>query len=50
MRGMFGLNKQGGTIAIANDAPRMGLDLKNLPVPAAEKAKGYGVQATQIFK
>jgi hypothetical protein len=47
---MFGLNKQGGTIAIANDAPRMGLDLKNLPFPAEEKAKGYGVQATQIFK
>lgn len=50
VRGMFGLNKQGGTVAISNYAPRMGLDLKNLPFPAEDKAKGYGVQATQIFK
>ncbi|MDX2013481.1 MAG: hypothetical protein SFW67_25035, partial [Myxococcaceae bacterium] len=50
VRGMFGLNKEGGTVAIANYAPRMGLDLKNLPFPAEEKAKGYGVQAAQVFK
>jgi hypothetical protein len=50
VRGLFGLNKEGGTVAIANYAPRMGLDLKNLPFPAEEKARGYGVQAAQVFK
>ena len=47
---MFGMNKQGGTVAIANDAPRMGLDLKNLPFPAEEKAKQYGVQTSLVYK
>lgn len=50
LRGMFGLNKQGGTVAIANYAPRMGLDLKNLPFPAEEKAKGFGVQTSLVLK
>lgn len=50
VRGLFGLNKEGGTVAIANYAPRMGLDLKNLPFPAEEKAKPYGVQPTLVFK
>jgi hypothetical protein len=50
VRGLFGLNKAGGTVAIANYAPRMGLDLKNLPFPAEDKAKGYGVQSGQVFK
>ena len=47
---MFGMNKQGGTVAIANDAPRMGLDLKNLPFLAEEKAKAFGVQQALVFK
>jgi hypothetical protein len=50
VRGLFRLNKEGGTVAIANYAPRMGLDQANLPFPAEEKAKGYGVQAAQLFK
>ncbi|MDP3502692.1 MAG: hypothetical protein Q8S33_20300 [Myxococcales bacterium] len=50
LRGMFGMNKQGGTVAIANYAPRMGLDLKNLPFPAEEKAKAFGVQQALVFK
>lgn len=50
LRGMFGINKEGGTVAIKNYAPRMGLDLKNLPFPAEEKAKSYGVQTSLVFK
>ncbi|MBL8923933.1 MAG: hypothetical protein JNJ54_34070 [Myxococcaceae bacterium] len=50
LRGMFGINKEGGTVAIKNYAPRMGLDLKNLPVPAEEKAKAFGVQASLVYK
>ncbi len=49
VRGLFGMNKEGGTVAIKNYAPRMGLDLKNLPFPQEEKAKGYGVKAGQVF-
>lgn len=48
VRGIFGLNKDGGTVAIKNYAPRMGLDLANLPFPKAEKARGYGVQREAI--
>jgi hypothetical protein len=44
LRGIFGLNKDGGTVEIKNYAPRMGLDLANLPFPKAEAARGYGVQ------
>jgi len=50
LRGLFGANKQGGTVAIANYAPRMGLDLKNLPFPAEEKAKAFGVQQALVYK
>ncbi len=50
IRGMFGINKEGGTVAIKNYAPRMGLDLKNLPFPAEEKAKQYGVQTSLVYK
>lgn len=50
VRGMFGLNKDGGTVAIKNYAPRMGLDLQNLPFPAEPKAKAYGVQREAYSK
>ncbi|MCC6809644.1 MAG: hypothetical protein IT381_19600 [Deltaproteobacteria bacterium] len=49
IRGMFGVNKDGGTVAIKNFAPRMGLDLANLPFPAEEKAKPYGVAIAKVF-
>lgn len=50
IRGMFGVNKDGGTVAIKNYAPRMGLDLANLPFPAEPKAKAYGVQREAFTK
>lgn len=48
IRGLFGVNKQGGTVAISNFAPRMGLDLANLPFPKEEKAKGFGVDPDKV--
>ena len=50
LRGLFGVNKQGGTVAIANYAPRMGFDPTNLPFPKNEKAKAFGVQAGGLYK
>ncbi len=50
VRGLFGLNKDGGTVAIKNYAPRMGLDPANLPFPAEPKAKAYGVSASGVYK
>lgn len=50
LRGLLGLNKQGGTVAIANYAPRMGIDPTNLPFPKNEKARAYGVQPGAIYK
>ena len=38
------IHQDGGTAAIKDYAPRMGLDLANLPFPAEPKAKAYGVQ------
>jgi hypothetical protein len=49
VRGMFGANKEGGTVAIKNFAPRMGLDLEHLPFPAEPKAEKYGVQRNRAF-
>jgi hypothetical protein len=49
VRGLFGLNKDGGTVAIKNYAPRMGLDLANLPFPMEAKAEPYGVKRTRVF-
>lgn len=50
LRGLFGLNKDGGTVAIANYAPRMGLDTKTLPFPAEPKAKPFGVRQELVYK
>lgn len=49
VRGMFGLNKEGGTVAIKNFAPRMGIDLEHLPFPAEARAEPYGVQRNRAF-
>lgn len=49
VRGLFGMNKEGGTVAIKNFAPRMGLDLEHLPFPAEPKAAAYGVQRARAY-
>ncbi|MBW2703454.1 MAG: hypothetical protein JRF33_21765 [Deltaproteobacteria bacterium] len=48
VRGMLGMNKQGGKVKISNYAPRMGVDLKVLPFPAEPKAKKYGVNRDRV--
>lgn len=50
MRGLFGMNKDGGTVAISNYAPRVGLDPKKLPFPAEPKAEPFGVHKAGLFK
>ena len=42
------MNKQGNKMKIANFAPRMGIDPKNLPFPAEEKAKPYGANPERV--
>ena len=49
IRGLFGVNKDGGTVAIKNFAPRMGLDIDHLPFPAAPEAASFGVQRQAIY-
>jgi len=46
VRGMLGQNKQGGTVAIKDFAPRW--DLKALPFPAEAKAKAYGASRDRV--
>ncbi len=48
VRAMFGANQQGGTVAIKNYAPRIGIDPRNLPFPAEPKARAYGVQRAKV--
>ena len=48
VRGLFGQNKDGGRVEIADFAPRLGLDLAHLPFPAEPKAKAYGVQPERV--
>jgi hypothetical protein len=48
VRGILGLNKSGGKVKISNYAPRMGIDLKNLPFPAEAKAAKYGVSRARV--
>lgn len=48
IRGLFGMNKQGGKLKISNFAPRMGLDLKNLPFVGEERARQYGVSPERV--
>lgn len=48
VRSMFGQNLQGGTAAISNFAPRMGVDLKQLPFPRNAAAKAFGVSVARV--
>ncbi len=48
LRGLFGVNKQGGTVAIANYAPRLAIDSQNLPFPTDEKARAYGAARERV--
>jgi len=48
VRGLFGMNKQGGKVQISNWAPRMGLDPGNLPFPAEATARAYGVNPARV--
>ncbi|MEE8302506.1 MAG: hypothetical protein V3S24_08745 [Candidatus Tectomicrobia bacterium] len=44
VRRLFGLNQDGGTVAIANYAPAMVYNPQVPPFPTVEAAKAYGVQ------
>ncbi|MGB3543935.1 hypothetical protein, partial [Rubrivirga sp.] len=44
VRRMFGINTDGGTVAIANFAPQMMFSLRALPLPQNPEAQAYGVQ------
>lgn len=46
LRRLFGMNQQGGTVAIANYAPKIKW---SLPLPREEKAKAYGVQPGKLW-
>jgi hypothetical protein len=48
VRGLFGMSKKGTKMSISNYAPRMGYDPANLPFPAEEKAKAYGVSSSRV--
>jgi len=49
VRQLFGLNQDGGTVAIANYAPKMAFDPDIIPLPRNEAAKAYGVQPDRLF-
>ena len=49
VRRLFGLNQDGGTVAIANYAPRMAFDSGILPLPQNAAAQKYGVQVGKAF-
>lgn len=49
VRQLFGLNQDGGTVAIANYAPAMVFNPQAIPLPMNDAAKGYGVQPTQLW-
>lgn len=46
VRRLFGLNQDGGTVAIANFAPAM---TYHFPAPADEQAKAYGAQPDRLW-
>ena len=50
IRRLFGLNQDGGTVAIANFAPALVFSTDTLPLPAEEQAKAFGVQPNQLWK
>ncbi|MEM6325745.1 MAG: hypothetical protein AAF791_01370 [Bacteroidota bacterium] len=49
VRRMFGMNTDGGTVAIANFAPALTYDTRLLPLPKNEEAQAYGVQVGQLY-
>ncbi|NNF07208.1 MAG: hypothetical protein HKN21_10650 [Candidatus Eisenbacteria bacterium] len=49
VRRLFGLNQDGGTVAIANFAPALVYDPSTPPLPTEEAAKGYGFQPSQLW-
>ncbi len=50
IRRLFGLNQDGGTVAIANFAPALVFSTHALPLPAEQQAKAFGVQPNQLWK
>lgn len=48
IRGLLGMNKQGGKTVISNFAPRMGFDAATLPFPKNAKAAAFGVRADRV--
>jgi len=50
VRQLFGLNQDGGTVAIANYAPAMVYNAAVPPVPTAEAAKKYGFQTARLWQ
>jgi hypothetical protein len=49
VRRLFGLNQDGGTVAIANFAPRMTWTPESLPLAQNEAARQYGVQVAGVL-
>ncbi|HIG74469.1 MAG TPA: hypothetical protein EYQ24_07815 [Bacteroidetes bacterium] len=49
VRRMFGMNTDGGTVAIQNFAPALSYDTRLLPLPQNDDAKAYGVQPTALY-
>jgi len=49
VRRLFGLNQDGGTVAISNYAPRMAFDSSILPLPQNAAAQQYGVQINRVY-
>ncbi|MFQ5569888.1 MAG: hypothetical protein ACE5G0_09450 [Rhodothermales bacterium] len=50
IRRLFGLNQDGGTVAIANYAPALVYNPKVAPLPTVEAARAYGVQPAKLWK
>ena len=50
VRRLFGLNQDGGTVAIANYAPAMVYNASHPPLPTAEGAKEYGIQPATLWR
>ena len=49
VRRFFGLNQDGGTVAIANFAPALVYNPQAISLPQNEAAKNYGVQPDQLW-
>lgn len=49
VRRLFGLNQDGGTVAISDFAPALVFNTETLPLPANAEAQAYGVQIDRIW-